>query len=107
MRRSRCCSTRARCRCGSTTSRRSCCSRYGPGEELAEIEHAAEQAAALTRQLLAFSRRQVLHPRVLDLNEIVAGMEPMLGRIIGEDVELSVSLADGQAVVEADRAQLE
>jgi two-component system cell cycle sensor histidine kinase/response regulator CckA len=52
-------------------------------EQLGEIAHAAEQAAALTRQLLAFSRRQVLHPVVLDLNEIVAGMEPMVRRIIG------------------------
>ena len=51
-----------------------------------EIAHAAEQAAALTRQLLAFSRRQVMHPTVLDLNGIIAGMEPMLHRIIGDDV---------------------
>ncbi|MEA2310702.1 MAG: hypothetical protein QOE28_670 [Solirubrobacteraceae bacterium] len=79
----------------------------GDSEELSEIEHAAEQASALTRQLLAFSRRQVLHPRVLDLNEIVAGMEAMLGRIIGDDVDVTVSLTPGQAVVEADRAQLE
>ena len=63
--------------------RRSCSSRPGATRARAsssEIAHAAEQAAALTRQLLAFSRRQVLHPRVLDLNEIVAGMEPMLRR---------------------------
>ncbi len=76
-------------------------------EQLGEIAHAAEQAAALTRQLLAFSRRQVLHPIVLDLNEIVAGMEPMLGRIIGEDVNVGVRLAPGLPAVEADRAQLE
>jgi CheY-like chemotaxis protein len=76
-------------------------------DQIGEIAHAAEQASALTRQLLAFSRRQVLHPRVLDLNEIVAGMEPMVRRIIGDDVDVSVRLASGLAQVEADRAQLE
>jgi two-component system cell cycle sensor histidine kinase/response regulator CckA len=79
-----------------------------PGrEQLSEIAHAAEQAAALTRSLLAFSRRQVLHPRVLDLNDIVAGMEPMVRRIIGDDVSVGVRLAPGLAPVEADQAQLE
>jgi two-component system, cell cycle sensor histidine kinase and response regulator CckA len=79
-----------------------------PGrEQLGQIAYAAEQASGLTRQLLAFSRRQVLHPRVLDLNEIVAGMEPMLRRIIGADVSVGVRLAPGLAPVEADRAQLE
>ena len=79
-----------------------------PGDEqLREIAHAAEQAAALTRQLLAFSRRQVLHPRLLQLNEIVAGMEPMVRRIIGDDVNVGVRLADELPPVEADRAQLE
>ncbi|HEY7075385.1 MAG TPA: ATP-binding protein [Solirubrobacteraceae bacterium] len=79
----------------------------GDSEELREIAHAAEQASGLTRQLLAFSRRQVLHPQVLDLNEIVAGMEPMLHRIIGDDVSVGVRLVDRLAPVEADRAQLE
>ena len=76
-------------------------------EQLGEIAHAAEQAAGLTRQLLAFSRRQVLHPRVLDLNEIVAGMEPMVRRIIGDDVSVGVRLTPGLAPVEADQAQIE
>ncbi len=76
-------------------------------EQLREIAHAAEQAAGLTRSLLAFSRRQVLHPRVLDLNEIVAGMEPMVRRIIGDDVNVGVRLTPGLAAVEADQAQLE
>ena len=62
---------------------------------------------ALTRQLLAFSRRQVLHPKVLDLNEIVAGMETMLHRIIGDDVSVGIRLAPNLAPVEADRAQIE
>ena len=79
-----------------------------PGrEQLAEVAHAAEQAAGLTRQLLAFSRRQVLHPRVLDVNEIVAGMEPMVRRIIGDDVSVGVRLTPGLSPVEADQAQLE
>ncbi|HEX5782771.1 MAG TPA: ATP-binding protein, partial [Solirubrobacteraceae bacterium] len=79
-----------------------------PGrEQLAEISHAAEQAAGLTRQLLAFSRRQVLHPRVLDLNDIVAGMEPMVRRIIGDDVSVGVRLTPSLAAVEADQAQIE
>jgi two-component system cell cycle sensor histidine kinase/response regulator CckA len=76
-------------------------------EQLGEIAHAAEQAAALTRQLLAFSRRQVLHPVVLDLNECVAGMESMIRRIIGDDVNVGVRLSGGLPAVEADRAQIE
>jgi two-component system cell cycle sensor histidine kinase/response regulator CckA len=77
------------------------------GEELAEIARAADQAASLTRQLLAFSRRQVLHPRVLALNEIVSGMETMLHRIIGDDVSVGIRLAADLSPVEADRAQIE
>jgi two-component system, cell cycle sensor histidine kinase and response regulator CckA len=77
------------------------------GEELEEISRASRQAAALTRQLLAFSRRQVLHPVILDLNEIVAGMEAMLQRIIGDDISVGIKLAGDLAPVEADRAQIE
>jgi two-component system, cell cycle sensor histidine kinase and response regulator CckA len=76
-------------------------------EHLSEIHHAADQAAALTRQLLAFSRRQVLHPRVVDVNRIVAGMEPMVRRIIGRDIQVGVRLAPDRATVKADRSQLE
>jgi two-component system cell cycle sensor histidine kinase/response regulator CckA len=76
-------------------------------EELQEIARAAQQASALTRQLLAFSRRQVLHPLVLDLNAIVSGMEGMLQRIIGDDVSVGIRLDGELAAVEADRAQLE
>jgi two-component system cell cycle sensor histidine kinase/response regulator CckA len=76
-------------------------------EELREIAHAADQASALTRQLLAFSRRQVMHPQVLDLNKILAGMRSMLHRIIGDDVSVGAQLASDLAPVEADQAQIE
>jgi PAS domain S-box-containing protein len=71
------------------------------------IERTAERAAGLTHQLLAFSRRQVLQPRILDLNPIVSGMAGMLRRLIGEDVELVMDLSPGLGVVRADPGQLE
>jgi two-component system, cell cycle sensor histidine kinase and response regulator CckA len=77
------------------------------GAELAQIAGAADRAAALTRQLLAFSRRQVLQPKVIDLNEIVSGLSPMLTRLIGEHVELVVSLDDDLDPVLADPGQIE
>ncbi len=55
---------------------------------LHEIKRAAERAAGLTRQILAFSRRQALHPTVVSLNAIVSDMEPFLGRTLGEDIDL-------------------
>ena len=67
----------------------------------------AGRAAALTRQLLAFSRRQVLAPKVIDLNAVVLGVEKMLGRLIGEDIELHVALAPGVGCVKADPGQIE
>ena len=75
--------------------------------ELDQIAAAAERAAILTRQLLAFSRRQVLQPRVLQLNDVVAGLTPMLSRLIGEDVELVATLAPSLDPVLADPNQLE
>ena len=65
-----------------------------------EVLHAAERASSLTNQLLAFSRRQVAVPRVVDLNEIVLGIDKMLRRIIGEDIQLEVSLSAGTPVGE-------
>src|SRR4029079_6492255 len=76
-------------------------------DQLREIAHAAEQAAALTRQLLAFSRRQVLHPVLLELNDIVGGMEPMVRRIIGDDVNVGVRLAPNLPAAEADPGEIE
>ncbi len=76
-------------------------------EELSEIQGAARRAAELTRQLLAFSRRQVLQPVPLDLNLVIADMERMLRRIIGEDVELVLDLAGGLGSATVDPSQLE
>jgi signal transduction histidine kinase/CheY-like chemotaxis protein len=76
-------------------------------DSLEEIHSAGERAAGLTRQLLAFSRRQVLSPRVLDLNRVVSEMQPMLARLLGEDVELRVELHAGAATICADPHQLE
>ncbi len=71
-----------------------------------EIGGAADRAAGLTRQLLAFSRRQILQPKVVNLEEMVRNVERMLGRIIGEDVELETRLA-ATGSVRADVSQLE
>src|SRR5262249_38511874 len=64
----------------------------GLSREIEQIGRAAERAATLTQQLLAFSRRQVLRAEVLDLNQVVHELERMLERLIGEDVELETSL---------------
>jgi signal transduction histidine kinase len=74
---------------------------------LEEIRKAAQRAAALTRQLLAFSRQQPVEPKLVDLNGIIKDMERMLVRLIGEDVELSTSLAPHLGRVNADPGQLE
>ncbi len=76
-------------------------------DDLSQISRAAEQAATLTRQLLAFSRRQVLKPEVLDLNASISELEKMLRRLIGEDIELRVRLALRPALVKADPGQIE
>src|SRR5919197_5653378 len=80
----------------------------GPGaNELVEVERAAERAAQLTRQLLAFSRQQVMDPVSLDLGEVVDGLLPMLRRLIGEDIEIAVLADDALPAVLADRSQIE
>jgi two-component system cell cycle sensor histidine kinase/response regulator CckA len=78
-----------------------------PQKYLRDIMKAAERAAGLTRQLLAFSRRQVLQPRILDLNTVVGEMEKMLRRLIGEDVQLITVLDDSLGRVQADPGQIE
>jgi signal transduction histidine kinase len=75
--------------------------------QLAEIRRAGEHAAALTRQLLAFSRRQPLSPRLLDLNEVVLTLEGMLARLLGAGVTIRHRLDPASPVVTADLAQLE
>ena len=72
-----------------------------------EVEQAAESAASLTQQLLAFSRRQVLQPRIVDMNVIVRRMEKLLRRVIGEDIDLATHLEPGLARVSADPGHLE
>ncbi len=75
--------------------------------DIEEIAKSATRAAALTRQLLAFSRRQVMQPRVLDLNSLVADMNKMLGRLITESIELCTVLDPGLIRIKADPAQIE
>ncbi len=72
-----------------------------------QILKAGERAAALTQQLLAFSRRQVLQPRVLDLNKLVTGLSTMLRRLIGEDIDLQLMLRPDLGMVSADAGQIE
>ena len=72
-----------------------------------EILYAAQRASSLTRQLLAFSRRQIARPRVIDLNEIVLGMDKMLRRVIDEDIELVTILGPGVGTVRAEPGQVE
>jgi PAS domain S-box-containing protein len=77
------------------------------GGKVDQIHKATERAAALTRQLLAFSRKQVLQPRVIDLNGVLHDVEPMLRRLIGEDIELKTVLESGLGRVKADPFQIE
>ena len=74
---------------------------------MAHIEHAVEQSAALTRQLLTFASREAIRPLALDLNEVIANVEELLRRAIGEHIELAISLADGLWPVLADTGKLE
>jgi len=76
-------------------------------QDLAEVRKASERAASLTKQLLAFSRQQVLEPVVLEPNALIEDFEKMLHRLIGEDVELRLSLARDTGNVRADPGQLQ
>jgi PAS domain S-box-containing protein len=79
----------------------------GLSDDVAEILSAAERAAALTRQLLIFGRREVVRPVVLDLNDVMLSMEKLLRRTIGEHIELHTELASDEPTVVADPGQLE
>ena len=81
---------------------------HDPNRQSAEqIMKAGERAATLTRQLLAFSRRQVLQPKVLDVNRLIGTLTAMLRRLIGEDIDLQLVLRDALGQVNADPGQLE
>ena len=75
-------------------------------EDVKQIRSAAERASGLTRQLLAFSRKQILQPRVLDMNSVVGNVEPMLRRLIGEDITISTT-SSARGYIVADPGQLE
>src|SRR5207248_3649155 len=82
--------------------------RTGQEEELVdEISRASGRAAELPRQLLAFARRQPLQPRVVDLYALVREAEPMLRRVLGEDVELEIKLASESPIAKVDPLQVE
>jgi signal transduction histidine kinase len=72
-----------------------------------EILKSAEHASKLTRQLLSFSRRQVIEPKVIDLNDLLTNVDQMLRRLIGEDIEFLIRPADDLSLVEADPVQIE
>lgn len=76
-------------------------------QDIEEIRKAAFRAASLTRQLLAFSRKQTLEPTALELNEIVRNMEKLLRRLIGEDVELAARLDPALGIMKSDAGQVE
>jgi PAS domain S-box-containing protein len=76
-------------------------------DSVEQIRQAGEKAASLTRQLLAFSRQQVLQPKVLDLNAVVANMDTMLQRVIGEDIDLLTMLSPSLTSVKADPGQIQ
>ncbi|HVR83868.1 MAG TPA: response regulator, partial [Planctomycetota bacterium] len=86
-------------------------SQMGPEDarrkDVEEIHHAGQRAAGLTRQLLAFSRRQIIQPRILNLNELIEGLERMLSRLIGEDVKLQLRLDHGLYPIQGDAGQIE
>ncbi len=76
-------------------------------EEIEEIKLAGERAAALTRQLLAFSRKQIVQPKILDLNKLLTGIEKMLVRLIGEDIEILIIPKSDLWKIEIDPGQME
>lgn len=76
-------------------------------EDIKEVIHAAEGAAHLTKQLLAFSRKQIIKPQIIDLSDLVSNLERMLSRIIGEDIDFKVDIKNKNNLIEADPSQIE
>jgi two-component system cell cycle sensor histidine kinase/response regulator CckA len=76
-------------------------------DSTAQIKSAADRASGITRQLLAFSRKQVLSPRIINLNDIMLNLDALLRRLIGEDVEVRTDLANDLGAVKADPGQIE
>jgi signal transduction histidine kinase len=75
--------------------------------DLREIQKATERATALTRQLLAFARKQIIKPQVIDLGELIGNIEDLLRRLIGEDIELDIHVGSAQERIKADPGQIE
>ncbi|MEQ1728108.1 MAG: hybrid sensor histidine kinase/response regulator, partial [Vicinamibacterales bacterium] len=75
--------------------------------DVLDIQKAGTRAAGLTRQLLAFSRKQIIEPALIDLNVVVADIRGMIGRLIGEDVKIVVNVCPDLPLVMADRGQVE
>ncbi len=75
--------------------------------QIDEIHAAANRAVSLTRQLLAFSRKQIVQPRIMDLNESVSSLTKMLRRLIGDDIELTIRLSENETRIKADSGQVE
>lgn len=85
-----------------------CLDNYNPRcQDIEQIRLAAERAASLTRQLLAFSRQQILQPEILNLNIVITNLNKMLARLIGEDIELVTRLRPGLGQVKIDPGQIE
>jgi len=76
-------------------------------DDLSEVLKAGQSAANLTRQLLAFSRKQIMEPEVLNLNDVIQGMQGMMTRLLGEDIDIDVQTAPDLGSIKADPAQLE
>src|SRR5207249_11347080 len=76
-------------------------------DPLQQISAAATRASSLTRQLLLFSRKQVMQPKVLDINLVLGNMAKMLHRLLGEDIALELNCAPGTLAIEADAGMIE
>src|SRR5205807_6850407 len=76
-------------------------------QDVTQIREAGQRAAGLTRQLLAFSRRQVLRPTIVEVNEAILGMADMLQQLVGEDIQVVTNLDSCSRTIEMDRSQLE